>query len=138
MRQRNGVVGRGFGKGQMLLHLPGEADLAQEGDETGQTAERRNGFGVSSKTSLASPKSEAISVRVVLCRVGSGCLSINPYAHIPFRKRPFSISEFGLKTLCGSLRSRRLRVEGFPFGCGLTTCFKPENNLFAFAGGGHV
>ena len=43
-------------------------------------------LGVSSKTSLASPKSEVISVRVVLCRVGSGCLSINPYAHSPFRK----------------------------------------------------
>jgi hypothetical protein len=35
---------------------------------------------------LASPKSEVISVRVVLCRVGSGCLSINPYAHNPFLK----------------------------------------------------
>jgi hypothetical protein len=23
-------------------------------------------------------------------------------------------------------------------GSGLTICFKPENNLFAFAGGGHV
>ena len=49
-------------------------------------------LGVSSKTSLASPKSEVISVRVVLCRVGSGCLSINPYA----QSDPFLISEFGL------------------------------------------
>jgi hypothetical protein len=25
-------------------------------------------------------------IKVALCRVGSGCLSINPYAHSPFRK----------------------------------------------------
>jgi hypothetical protein len=31
------------------------------------------------------PKSEVISVRAVWCRVGSGRLTINPHAHIPFR-----------------------------------------------------
>jgi hypothetical protein len=35
---------------------------------------------------LVLPKSEVISARVVLCRVGSGCLVINPYAHNPFLK----------------------------------------------------
>src|SRR5208283_409031 len=56
-------------------------------------------LGVSSKTSLASPKSEVISVRVVLCRVGPGCLSINPYAHNPSRKATFfSKSEFGFNS----------------------------------------
>ena len=43
-------------------------------------------LGVSSKISLVSPKREVISVRIVLCGVGSGCLSINPYAHSPLRK----------------------------------------------------
>ena len=97
MRQRDGVVGSRFGKRQMLLHLAGEADLPQKGNETGQPAEGEMALGVSSKTSLASPKSGVISVRVVLCRVGPGGLSINPYAHSPCRKAPlFSISEFGL------------------------------------------
>ena len=46
-------------------------------------------LGISSKISLVWPKSEVISVWVVLCRVGSGCLSINPYAHNPFLKATF-------------------------------------------------
>ena len=46
-------------------------------------------LGVSSRTSLASPKSEVISGRVVLCRVGEGCLSINPYALNPSHKATF-------------------------------------------------
>jgi putative SOS response-associated peptidase YedK len=37
-------------------------------------------------------------VRVVLCRVGSGCLSINPYAHNPFLKATlFLFRSSGLK-----------------------------------------
>jgi hypothetical protein len=43
--RRDGVVGNGFGKGQVLLHLSGEPNLTQERDETGQTAKRRNGLG---------------------------------------------------------------------------------------------
>ena len=38
---------------------------------------------VSAKTSLASPNSAVILAGVVLCKVGPGCLSINPYAHKP-------------------------------------------------------
>jgi len=45
MRQWNGVVGSRLGKGQMLLHLPGKADLPQKGNETGQTTERGDGLG---------------------------------------------------------------------------------------------
>ena len=45
VRQRDGVVGSRLGKGQMLLHPPGESDLAQKGDETGQTAKGRNRLG---------------------------------------------------------------------------------------------
>jgi hypothetical protein len=48
---------------------------------------------------LVSPKSEVISAWVVLCRVKSGCLRINPYAHSPFYQSDiFLISEFGLKS----------------------------------------
>jgi hypothetical protein len=43
--QRDGVVGGGFGEGQLALHLRGEADLAEEGDETGQAAEGGDGLG---------------------------------------------------------------------------------------------
>ena len=46
-------------------------------------------LGVSSTTSLAFPKREIVSVWVVLCRVGKGCLSINPYAINPSHKATF-------------------------------------------------
>ena len=49
-------------------------------------------LGVSSKISLVSPKSAVISTWVVLCGVGSGCLSINPYAHSPFLKATLFLS----------------------------------------------
>jgi hypothetical protein len=68
----------------MLWYLPGETNPAREENETGQIAEGRDRLSVSSKTSLASPKSEVISVRAVWCRVGSGRLTINSHAHIPF------------------------------------------------------
>ena len=45
MGQRDGIVGSRFGKGQMLLHLPGETNLPQKGNETGQAAEGRNRLG---------------------------------------------------------------------------------------------
>lgn len=47
------------------------------------------GLGVSSRTSLASPKSGVISVRVVLCRGGKGDLIIIPYAINPSLKVTF-------------------------------------------------
>ena len=56
-------------------------------------------LGVSAKTSLALPKSEVISVRVVLCKVGEGDLIINPYAINPSHLATlFSISEFGFRS----------------------------------------
>jgi hypothetical protein len=68
-------------------------------------------LGVSSRTSLAWPKSEVIAVRVVLCRVGSGCLSINPYAISPsLIATLFSVSEFGLNQ--GGLRVGTVRRHG--------------------------
>ena len=45
MSQRDGVVGGGLGEGQMLLHLPGQPDLTEEGNETGQPANGGNGLG---------------------------------------------------------------------------------------------
>ena len=87
MGQWDGVVGGGFGEGEVALHLPGQADGAQEGDEAGQAAERGEmALGVSARTGLAPPKSEVISVRVVWCGAGPGCSSINPHALSPFRK----------------------------------------------------
>jgi len=88
MRQRDGVVGSRFGKRQMLLHLAGEADLPQKGNETGQPTEGGDGLGRFVQNQLGIGKDGVISVRVVLCRVGSGCLSINPYAHSSCRKAP--------------------------------------------------
>ena len=83
VRPRDGVVGSRFRKGQMFLHLAGPADLAQERDEAGQTVKGRDRLRSFVQNQLGSPKNEVISARVVLCRVGSGCLSINPYAHSP-------------------------------------------------------
>ena len=95
---RDGVVGSGFGEGHPALHLRGEADLAQEGDETGQAAEGRDGLGRFIENELGLAKEGGISVRVVLCGVGSGCFSINPYAHSPLLKTTlFSTSAFGVK-----------------------------------------
>lgn len=107
MRQRDGVVGSRLGKGQMLLHLPGETDLAQKGNETGQTTEGRDRLGrfVQNQLGLAKKRGNFGAGRFV--QVGSGCLSINPYAHNPLLKTTlFSISEFGLKAI-------RIFYEGF-------------------------
>ena len=72
MRQRDGVVGSRFGKGQMLLHLPGQADLAQEGNETGQTAEGRNRLGrlVQNQLGIAKERGNFGAGRFVQGRVG--------------------------------------------------------------------
>ena len=43
--QRDGVVGGRFGKRQTTLDLRGKADGAEEGDETGESAEGRDGLG---------------------------------------------------------------------------------------------
>jgi len=40
-----------------------------------------------------------------LCRVGSGCLSINPYAHIPSRKATFFLFRSS-----GSMKGRNTRI----------------------------
>jgi len=45
VRQRDGVVGRWFGEGQMFLHLPRKPDLPQEGNKTDQPAEGRDRLG---------------------------------------------------------------------------------------------
>jgi len=64
---------------------------------------------VSSKTSLDWPKREVISVRVVLCGAGLGCLSINPYAHNPLRKATlFSLrrsgsGRFGIRSMASNI-----------------------------------
>ena len=45
-------------------------------------------WGVASRRSWDRPTREVIAGRVVVGGVGPGCLSINPYAHSPFRKTP--------------------------------------------------
>jgi hypothetical protein len=72
MSQRDGVVGSGFGKGQMLLHLPREIDLAQEGNETGQAAEGGNGFGrfIQKQLGLAKERGNFGAGRFVRGRLG--------------------------------------------------------------------
>ena len=89
MGQRHGDVGSRFGKGEMCWHLPGKADPAPGGDEAGQTAKGRNRLGRFVQNQLGFPAERVISVRVVLCRVGPGCLSMNPYAHDPSLKATF-------------------------------------------------
>jgi len=81
----------------MLLHLPGKADLVEEGDETGQTAEGRDRLGRFVQNQLGFAEERGNFVRVVLWQVGSGCLIINPYAITLSASDPFSISEFGFK-----------------------------------------
>jgi hypothetical protein len=108
----------------MALHVTGKPDLPQERDETGQSAEGVMALGVSSITSLAWPKSWVSSVRVVLCRVGPGCLSINPYAHQPSRKATFfSKSEIGLKEgkVAGDTMMGELWFHQTVCRCGRTT-----------------
>ena len=81
MGQGEGVVGSGLGKGQATLHLLGEADGAEEGDETGQPAEGGDGLGGFVQNQLGIAKEGGDFGGVVLCGVGPGCLSINPHAH---------------------------------------------------------
>jgi hypothetical protein len=64
--QMNGVVGGRFGKGQLLLHLPGKVALSQKGDEADSPPKGERVWGVLSKMSLVAPKREANSVRAIL------------------------------------------------------------------------
>jgi hypothetical protein len=43
--QRDGIVGGRFRKGQKALHLASETNLAQKGNEAGQSSKRRDGLG---------------------------------------------------------------------------------------------
>ena len=96
MGQRDGIVGCRFGEGHLAPHLRGEADLAQ-GMKLAKPAKGEIALGVSSRTRLASPKRDLISMRVVLFGAGSGLSSIKPYPQSPLLKATFfSISEFGL------------------------------------------
>ena len=72
MRQRDGVVGSRFGKRQMVLHLPGEANLPQKGNETGQTTEGRNRLGrfVQNQLGIAKERGNFSAGRFVQGRVG--------------------------------------------------------------------
>ena len=80
----------------MALDLADKTDPVKEGDEAGQPTSGSDGLARFLQISLASPKSGVISVRVVLYRVGLGCLSINPYSHDVARKATLSFaSEFG-------------------------------------------
>ena len=59
-----GLGGLGLVERDELVGEVGDADLLAAGGD---------GLGVSAETSLAEPKREVISVRVVLCGVGPGC-----------------------------------------------------------------
>jgi len=57
-------------------------------------------LGVSSSTTLASPKSAAISGRVVLCRLGSACLNHSLCPYSCSQSDLFPTSEFGFNGAC--------------------------------------
>ena len=78
MGQRDGVVGRGFGKGQVALHFLGEKPIWPRKEmKLASPPKGKMALDVSSRTSLASPKSGVISVRVVLCKAGPGGLTVS-------------------------------------------------------------
>ena len=87
-----GMLELGSAKGRCRCTCPANPiELRKEMKRTRQP-KCEMALGVSSRTSLASPESEAISMRVVLFGVGLDCLSINPYAHSPLVKvTPFLI-----------------------------------------------
>ena len=86
-REKDGVVGSRFDKRQVPLHRGRKTGLPREGNETGQPAEGRDGFGrlIQNKPGPAKERGNFSAGRF-LCRVESGCLSINPHAHGPFPK----------------------------------------------------
>jgi hypothetical protein len=101
MRQRDGFVGRRFGKRQMLLHLPGKTNLAEEGDEAGQPAEGRNRLGrfVQNHLGFAKQRGNFRAGRFVQGRLG--LFKHQSLCHQPFPQCDlFSISEIGLNSFC--------------------------------------
>ena len=76
----------GSAKGRCFCTWPDQPIWPRKEMKLARPSKGETAFGVSSKISLVWPKSEVISVWIVLCRVGSCCLSINPYAHSPFIK----------------------------------------------------
>ena len=104
MGQRDGIVGCRFGEGHLAPHLRGEADLAQ-GMKLAKPAKGEIALGVSSRTRLASPKRDLISMRVVLFGAGSGLSSIKPYAQSPLLKATFFL--FRSSGLTGARYYRR-------------------------------
>src|ERR1700722_9035852 len=78
MRQRNGVVGGESRERQGRLQLLDIADLPQERNETGQTAERRDGLGGFVQNELGSAKERTKMGRGGLVRIGSRIYSHKP------------------------------------------------------------
>jgi hypothetical protein len=84
----------------MRLHLPGKADLAQEGDEAGQTAKGRNCLGsfVQNQLGFAEERGNFCAGRFVQGR--AGLFKHQSLCPQPFpQSGPFFISEFGFKSV---------------------------------------
>jgi hypothetical protein len=97
--QGDGVVGSRRRKGQAALHLLGEADGAEEGDEAGQPAEGRDGPGSFVQNQLGGAKEGGnwgagrfVRGRAGLFKHPAQCPQ--PLSH----GDPFSIPEFGYNT----------------------------------------
>lgn len=98
MRQRNGVVGGRFGERQMLLNFAGEAGLAREGDEAGQTAEGRNRLGRFVQNQLGFPKERRNFGAGRFVQGRRGLFKHQSLCHQPFPHcDPFPTSEFGFR-----------------------------------------
>ena len=98
MRQRNGVVGSRLGKRHGALHLAGKTNLAEERNETGQPAKRRDGLGRfrQNQLGIAEKCGSFVRSRFVQGRVGlfkhqSLCPQAFPQSD------SFLISEFGFR-----------------------------------------
>ena len=99
MRQRNGLVGLGFGKRQMLLHLPGKANLPEEGNETGQPAEGRNRLGGFVQNQLGFPKERGNFSAGRFVQGRRGLFKHQSLCPQPFPQSDlFPTSTFGLKS----------------------------------------
>ena len=96
VRQRDGVVGRGLGEGLMPLDRRREANLPQEGNETGQPAEGRDGLGVFLQNQLGIAKERGDFGAGRFVRGRAGLFKHQSLCPQPFPQcDPFSISEFG-------------------------------------------
>jgi hypothetical protein len=98
MRQRDGVVGGGFGKRQVLLDFAGKTNLSQEGNEAVQSAEGRNRLGrfVQNQLGFAKKRGNFSAGRFVQGR--QGWFDHHSLCHQPFPHcDPFPKSEFGFR-----------------------------------------